>query len=281
VNTIRKGYVDIPEGQVHYLACGPTDGIPLVLLHATSDAASMWEAVLPLFGERGYRAIAFDIPGHGNSFRPAQQPSALDYAAMMHAATSAMRIGPSHLLGHHFGATVAGLLAAEYPDDTRSLSLYGWPNVGDAFMKSIASAGPREFPADGTTVREHWVRRWAMSGMGLDNPSDSRFSEALGVRTLVALLQSGRNWFWAYRAIGESNHRALAKRVTCPVLLFAGPRDHLWHETQDAVADFSNARFVPMDWVGVDAADEEPEAFCTIVDRFIHRDQESTPGVNR
>ena len=58
-----------------------------------------------------------------------------------------------------------------------------------------------------------------------------------------------------------------------------GPRDHLWSEPQGSVDDFSNACFLAMDWVGVDAADEEPEAFCTIVDRFIRRMQAESQTV--
>jgi hypothetical protein len=54
-------------------------------------------------------------------------------------------------------------------------------------------------------------------------------------------------------------------------LINSRPRDHLWSETQDSVDDFSNACFVTMDWIDVDAADEEPEAFCTVIDRFIRR----------
>jgi len=53
VTAIRRGYVGIPDGQVHYLACGPNDGIPAVLFQATSGTASMWKAVLPIFGDLG------------------------------------------------------------------------------------------------------------------------------------------------------------------------------------------------------------------------------------
>jgi pimeloyl-ACP methyl ester carboxylesterase len=109
----------------------------------------------PHFGDLGYRAIAVDIPGHGNSFRPVRQPSELDYAAMMHTVVKAMGIGPCHLIGHHFGATIAGVLAAEYADNARSLSVYGWPKVSRALLKSFDNARPCEFSADGAAVNDH------------------------------------------------------------------------------------------------------------------------------
>ncbi len=269
MTAIHKSYVDIEGGQVHCLASGPQNGTPLVMLHATSDAASMWEPVLPLFGGRGYRAVAFDIPGHGNSFRPAAEPGAQGYAGMMLEAARSFGFDTYHLLAHHFGGTVAGVMAAEQPEAVRTLSVFGWNKIGGEWIESIRKAGPRVFGPDGRTVGHHWVRRWEMSGRLLDDPNENRFTEAMGLRTMIALLQAGPEWYWAYRAIGETDHAALARQITCPVLLFAGPRDHLWQESQDGVADFANASFVGIDWVGVDAADEEPETFCRVVDEFI------------
>ena len=40
---IRKGYTDTPDGQVRYLRSG--SGRPMVLLHQSPAAATMWEAV--------------------------------------------------------------------------------------------------------------------------------------------------------------------------------------------------------------------------------------------
>ena len=32
MNTVRRGFVDIPEGQIHYRTAGSGSGVPLVLL---------------------------------------------------------------------------------------------------------------------------------------------------------------------------------------------------------------------------------------------------------
>src|SRR5687768_10621122 len=42
---------------------GPTDGVPLVLVHGWGASAASWEAHLPLFA--GCRVIVPDLPGHG------------------------------------------------------------------------------------------------------------------------------------------------------------------------------------------------------------------------
>ena len=55
------------------------------------------------------------------------------------------------------------------------------------------------------------------------------------------------------------------------MLLFAGPRDHNWLESQTGIADFADARFVAMPGTGVDATDEYPDEFCGIIGRFLGR----------
>ena len=96
-------------------------------------------------------------------------------------------------------------------DNALSLPVYGWAKVRRAILKSFDKARPREFSADGIAVHDHWVRRWKMTGIVLDDPSENEFSGTLGVRTLVVLLQAGRDWFWAYRITAEIDHRILLK----------------------------------------------------------------------
>ena len=103
--TIRKHYVDTAIGQVHGLTAGPEGGVPLVLLHQTSDAATMYEPVLPVFAAKGYRVVAIDVPGQGNSAKPQHQPSGEEFAAWTHEAATAFGFTSYHLLGHHFGGT--------------------------------------------------------------------------------------------------------------------------------------------------------------------------------
>ena len=75
---IKKGYVEIPEGQVH-LRRVEGIGPPIVLLHRTPASSVSFEAMLARFDGRR-AAIAFDTPGFGQSFRPAGRPSTVDYA---------------------------------------------------------------------------------------------------------------------------------------------------------------------------------------------------------
>ena len=264
---LRNGFVDTPNGQIRYVESG--QGHPLSLVHATSDASSMWEPVLPRFGALGYRAVAIDLPGHGVSYRPATAPGPQGYASAIKAVADGLGIRRAALLGHHFGGLIAAQAAAEWPAVFDRLAIYGWGRNDAAARKKRMEAGPRAFARDGEDLHKHWLHRWNMSGMLLDDASQNRFNEEIAVRAMIAYLQAGPNWYWAYHAMGETDPLALAARVSCPVLLFAGPRDHYWRESQAAVGDFPDAKFVAMPWVGPDAADEEPGAFCAVVHDFL------------
>ena len=51
----------------HYLAAGPEDGPLLIFVHGWPELSRSWRHQLPVFGALGYRAIAADMRGYGQS----------------------------------------------------------------------------------------------------------------------------------------------------------------------------------------------------------------------
>lgn len=67
----------------------------------------------PGFAEKGYLAVALDLPGHGTSYRPDKEP---DLATLSEGALAAVKaLGleePVDYLGHHTGVKALSCLTA-------------------------------------------------------------------------------------------------------------------------------------------------------------------------
>jgi pimeloyl-ACP methyl ester carboxylesterase len=97
---------------------GPRDGAPVVLLHGFPDRASMWHNQIAALTEAGYRVIAPDQRGFGDS----DAPEGVENYDNMHAMADVVAlldqlgIDKAHVVGHDWGASVAwrlGLFAAD------------------------------------------------------------------------------------------------------------------------------------------------------------------------
>lgn len=78
------------------------------------------KALLPLVKALNLRAKLFDIPGHGRS---GAWDGKADYQGLTTSYAASLCDGPTHLIGHSFGATAALRLAVERPDLVNRLTL--------------------------------------------------------------------------------------------------------------------------------------------------------------
>jgi pyruvate dehydrogenase E2 component (dihydrolipoamide acetyltransferase) len=108
----------------------------VLLVHGLGGWAENWRPVMPAIAASGRRAIAFDLPGFGESER-ARDPRYFDaeapfYGRFMVALLDAMGIDRVHLAGHSFGGAVALTSAIWSPERVRSLTLVAPGGLGAA-----------------------------------------------------------------------------------------------------------------------------------------------------
>lgn len=100
----------------HVLDAG--QGRPVLLLHGFPDTSALWRRQIDALTGAGFRTIAPDLRGRGKTERP---PNVADYALALIvrdvvALLDALEIRRAHVVGHDWGAAVAWLVAALFPE---------------------------------------------------------------------------------------------------------------------------------------------------------------------
>ena len=96
-------------------------GTPLTLLHGISSGAASWHKQMAL---PGYRVLAWDMPGYGESpMLATARADAGAYADALARMLDRAGVQKTVLLGHSLGALVAAAFAARYPQRVRYLVL--------------------------------------------------------------------------------------------------------------------------------------------------------------
>ena len=112
------------------------EGEPLLLIPYLSADNACYAFQLPAYTER-FSCIAVDLPGSGESDKPAGPHSTEGYADQVAAFLGAIGIERAHVAGVSLGAAVAMQLAGRHPERVRSLSLHSsWP-TSDAYLRTV------------------------------------------------------------------------------------------------------------------------------------------------
>jgi pimeloyl-ACP methyl ester carboxylesterase len=111
---VRRGYVELPHGQVHYRWGGR--GPVVVLLHDSPRSSLLHASNIEWLGEH-FTVIAPDAPGCGNSTPlPTATPAIEDYAEALAATLTALGVDRCAVYGLHSGAKIALQFAARHAE---------------------------------------------------------------------------------------------------------------------------------------------------------------------
>jgi len=113
--TVRLGRVAL-----HVVTAG--SGVPVVLLHGWPQTWHEWRKVMPLLAEH-YRLVVPDLPGLGDSSRPADGYDKKTIALDLQEMCERLQLGRFHLVGHDWGGPTAFALACAQPASVRTLTI--------------------------------------------------------------------------------------------------------------------------------------------------------------
>lgn len=121
---MKRGFVDLPEGQMHYRTEGA--GEPLLLLHMTQASSLHFVQLIPLLSQH-YWVLAPDLPGYGDSDPAPRQYTMADYAQSVLGFMDALGVRRASLIGDTTGGDVAVEIAATHPERVDKLVLNNQP----------------------------------------------------------------------------------------------------------------------------------------------------------
>jgi len=122
---VKPVYRDVKASGVRLRVTELGSGHPLLLLHGALLDRSSWDHLLEPLG-RHFRVIAPDLPGFGESEKPAESRFGYSVADFTHVVTdlfAGLRIGQAHVVGHALGGAIALNLASSTPELVSKLLL--------------------------------------------------------------------------------------------------------------------------------------------------------------
>lgn len=138
----------------HRIASGPIalhvvehgDGPAVLFCHGFPDIWLGWRRQLVAVAEAGYRAVALDMRGYGESDKPAEADLYTPFSTVgdLIAVLDALAIDRATVVGHDFGATVAWSAAMMRPDRFSSVFALSVPfrtPGGPSFLEILRSRG--------------------------------------------------------------------------------------------------------------------------------------------
>jgi pimeloyl-ACP methyl ester carboxylesterase len=121
----KSGFTEVDGYRVHYYALGPVDGSVVVPVHGLGGRADDWQKLAPQLAKAGYRVYLPDLPGFGESEKPANfSYSVSDEARIVLNFLGTLGLKQVDLGGWSMGGWIVQLVAAEHPERIRRLMLF-------------------------------------------------------------------------------------------------------------------------------------------------------------
>lgn len=235
---------------VHVATAGPDRGPLVLLLHGFAECWWVWRQQLVDLAGAGYRVVAADLRGYGDSDKPPRGYDAWTLAGDITGLVRALGAPRAHLIGHGWGGSLAWTAAVLHPRVVDTVAvLGGWhplalrPELrrclvsreqreasGHFYRFQLPVKPERELVANDAAAVGQYLRRWSAPGW----PSTPEFTAAAAYLRSAMQIQGTAHcaleyYRWAFRSLfrGDGRRFAAAVRDPCraPVLQLHGAED--------------------------------------------------------
>jgi pimeloyl-ACP methyl ester carboxylesterase len=262
--------VDVDGLTFNYESQG--DGEPLLLIPYTSADHACWAFQLPAYTEE-FRCIAVDLPGTGESDKPAGPYSTEGHADQLAGFLGAIGIESAHVAGMSFGAAVGMHLAARHPTRVRTLSLHSPWHASDEYLKTVIEQWrtlARVLPTVADVVIQG-IFPWCFTPEAYAERPEFVASLADFVRSRPA--QPVQAFMAQTDAVLAHDARAALSEIVAPTLITFGARDVICstrfaEPLTSAIADSDLVVFDRLSHAGLH---EDPDTFNRATLDFLQR----------
>ena len=254
-------YADLQGVKLWFADSGGT-GVPVVLLHANTGTIATWESQNAAFSRAGYRVIAFDRRGWGNSKAdPATGAQPGTIASDLETLVEHLKLDKFHLVGVAGGGFAALDYAAWHPERLRSL-------VVGASTGQFSEPEMREI-----TARVEIPELRKQPAVYREVGPSYRGGNPEGTKRWVAIEEHSQQPGAPAQPLRSPNTFAKLATVTMPTLVLAADADLLAPPAlmRAWAVHLPNYEFATVEDSGHSIAWEQPQRFNEQVLAFIRR----------
>jgi len=278
---------------IHYIDCPAPSNVKqlgvVVLIHGYPETSYQFRRVITPLSEKGYRVIAPDYRGAGNSSHPRAGYEKTQMAADIRTLVrDHLKITQKlHIVGHDIGGMIAYAFASRYPSDTACVVWGECPIPGTTSYDDVVknSNGVWHFwfhqqadlPEALTVGRErlyitHFYDRLMFNSNAV-RPSDVDYYERMFSKT--GAMRCGFDVYRAFPKDKEENQAHIKEKGKCsvPVMTLNGSESFLAElaEQQSGELWSSKAEHTTLENCGHWCAEENPDGFVREVIKFMEK----------
>jgi pimeloyl-ACP methyl ester carboxylesterase len=236
--------------RIHIAEAG--SGPLVVLLHGFPEFWWAWRRQLTALSDAGYRAVAVDLRGYGDSDKPPRGYDGWTLAGDVAGLIKALGASRAHVVGHAWGGMIAWTVAALHPRLVASVSALAAPHplalraavrkglfrrsdsqaaaIAQVFRAQLPIGPERGLVAEDAAVVERLLRQWGGPRWTV-SPEFAEVADAdRAAMRVPGVAHSSMEYFrWALRSqLRGDGHRfadELDRRLTVPALQVHGSAD--------------------------------------------------------
>ena len=284
----RSSFVELNRTTLRVWEWGDPSAPAVLFVHGAYDHGRMWDGFAPLIAELGYRAVAIDIRGHGDSGRLSS--GAMWLTCALDLALLARRLGPPvGAIGHSFGAGQVMYAAGVWPELFRWVvnldGLGQGDDGGEDDEWDVVEAATNTFNAARRVLREPPRRYATLAEMverrqGVNVRLPAEWTEHLVAHGARAT-SDGFEWKAdpMFRVgypsdFGPEHGAAENAMLEAPLLVVTGAEDDTWSDAsidtiEQRLANFRDVRHHVIANAGHYVHIEQPEAVFDAIKGFL------------